>query len=188
MRLVLLTALLLATVPAAAPAMAAKRDNKPVCSCTPVELAQKISAADQIFTARVERIADRSDMAQPGRDDPPVEVHLVVSEVFKGLPDGAKKAVLHTSLTRVTCTGHPFVAGREYLVYGYRRLASSYEDWSLYDFPTGTVGTGGLCGGTAPMGTAQSAAEIAKLQAMKAAGAIPQKPVPELERQIGNSK
>ena len=87
--------------------------------------------------------------------------------------------MLHTSLKRVTCAGYPFEEGKTYLIYAYKRLASTYERWSLYDFKTGTLDTGGLCGGTIEVTDDRAVSEIEKLHALKASNdsrLLPRKP------------
>lgn len=116
------------------------------CTCLPPDMDTRIVQADRIFTGTLRSIETVDSMVQPGRKDPPVMVTFDVQESFKDAD--AKKQVLHTSLTRVTCAGYPFEEGKTYLIYAYKRLASTYEKWSLYDFKTGTLDTGGLCGGT----------------------------------------
>lgn len=170
---------------AAQPAGAARHRDNVTCTCTPAELKIRAMDTHQIYVGRVTRIDEVPEMRQAGKNDPPVKVELEVSEIIKGLPAGTKKDTLYSSLTRTTCTGHPFVAGKEYLVYAYRRLASTYEDWSLYDFPTGTHDVGGLCGGTVLTGTPEVAAEIVRLREMRAAGQIPDKALSDLERPTG---
>ena len=168
-----------ALVLAATPAMARRNDVS--CICTPAPLAVRAQQADRIFVARADKIDIPEKMVEPGRADPPAIVSMTVSEVLKGMPADSKTAELQTSLTRVTCAGHPFEAGRSYLVFAYQRKASTYETWSLYDFKTGTYDVGGLCGGTADMMAPETQAELEQLRAMKKAGELPDNAKPELE-------
>ncbi|TNE32819.1 MAG: hypothetical protein EP349_00765 [Alphaproteobacteria bacterium] len=62
--------------------------------------------------------------------------------------DENKQFTMHTSLQNLTCMGYPFQEGQEYLVFAYLRKEGSGNRWSLYHYPAGTYGAGGLCGGT----------------------------------------
>jgi len=70
--------------------------------------------------------------------------------------DEDKTFTLHTSLQHVTCMGYPFEEGGDYLVFGYLREEGSGNRWSLYHYPSGTYGAGGLCGGTIPYNTPEA--------------------------------
>ncbi len=147
------------------------------CSCAPSSLETRLQQADSIYTGTVRSIETADNMVQPGRKDPPVIVTFDVQDSFKDA-DSAEQ-VLHTSLTRVTCAGYPFEEGKTYLIYAYKRLASTYERWSLYDYKTGTLDTGGLCGGTIEATDDRAVSEIEKLRALKASNdsrLLPRKP------------
>lgn len=60
-----------------------------------------------------------------------------------------KTFTMFTSLQNLTCMGYPFKEGEDYLVFAYLREEGSGNRWSLYHYPSGTYGVGGLCGGTA---------------------------------------
>lgn len=141
------------------------------CTCTQDSFDNRWDEASSVFIGTVRSISTIEERVLPGVDDLPVEVVLAVAEPFKG-DAGQKYFTLHTSLTRSTCTGHPFEVGRTYLVYAYVRRADSVEHWSLYNFPSGTYDVGGLCGGT-KSGSA-AVADLAlideKISGKKAAG------------------
>ncbi|MEZ0224419.1 MAG: hypothetical protein ACAH83_07700 [Alphaproteobacteria bacterium] len=119
------------------------------CICSPDPFESRWSKVTTVFTGTVTGIEELHEYLRKGNaNDIPVKVTLKVTERFKG---GAKKDetfVLHTSLTRDTCTGHPFEKDGEYLVWAYKRAESTYESWSLYNMPSGSFDVGGLCGGT----------------------------------------
>jgi hypothetical protein len=117
------------------------------CSCTQDSFDNRWERASAVFIGTVRSIRTIEERVTPGVDDLPVEVMLAVAEPFKSAAE-QKYFTLHTSLTRNTCTGHPFAVGSTYLVYAYVRRADSAEHWSLYNFPSGTYDVGGLCGGT----------------------------------------
>ncbi len=155
----------------------AQKPERIACTCLPADIDMRIAQADRIYTGTVRSIEIAENMVQPGRKDPPVIVTFDVQDSFKDA-DSAQQ-VLHTSLTRVTCAGYPFEEGKTYLIYAYKRLASTYERWSLYDFKTGTLDTGGLCGGTIEATDDRAVSEIEKLRALKASNdsrLLPRKP------------
>jgi hypothetical protein len=160
---------------------AALAAEKLSCACTAAEFNTRVQNADRIFLGTVTKIFIPEDLIQPGRKDPPAIVTFRVSEGYKDA-DAGRTATLHTSLTRTTCAGHDFALGEEYLVFAYRRRASTYEHWSLYDFKTGTYDVGGLCGGTRPSADPETAEDIRRLLALKASGAdiLRVEPEPEL--------
>lgn len=157
--------LLLATAPALA-----KSTRIIACSCLPASFEKRIIDAERIYVATVRSIETVDKLRLPGNEDPPVIVTFDVQEGFKNTP--GREEQLHTNLTRATCMGHPFEQGRTYLVYAYLRLPSSYETWSLYNFKTGTLDTGGLCGGTRDIAgnDATTAEEIRTLRTLKESG------------------
>lgn len=137
-----------------------------VCSCTAGPFLQRWQAADKVYVAKAEEIRPRPDMRKAGHDDdPPIEVYLRVSKAYKNAAPHTTEE-LHTNLTKVTCTGHPFELGKTYLVYAYLRRAETHEYWSLYAFPTGTYDTGGRCGGTALIGSEQAQQDLRVLETM----------------------
>lgn len=146
----------------ASPALAQK------CACTEADLQSRYATADAIFTGTVSDIHTIEKYVEYGNKDLPVEVTIEVDESFKKAQAG-KPFVLKTSLTRDTCTGHPFEKGKRYLVFAYMRRAETFEYWSLYLFPSGTYDVGGLCGGTKLFDDAQSAQDIAQIRALQEA-------------------
>lgn len=127
-----------------APALAAEA---PACQCTEKALDQRIAAADAVFAGAVVEIRESKDFRRFPKADPPVVVTLKVDEAYKGVK-GKESFQLHTSLTRHTCTGHPFEVGKMYLVFAYKRADMAHDFTALYRFPAGTYDVGGLCGGT----------------------------------------
>lgn len=125
-------------------------DGTDKCTCTPNTPEKRWQEADAVFIGTVESITVSKEFRSVAFVDPPVEVTLLVDEGFKGATSGGK-FVLKTSLTRETCTGHPFEPWKKYIVFAYRRTAEELEPWSLYNYPSGTYDVGGLCGGTKPI-------------------------------------
>src|SRR5262249_19342638 len=127
------------------------------CSCLPDPFQKRWDAADAVFTATVVEIDELTKYIRKGNaNDIPVSVLLKVDESFKG--SAAKPGhgfELQTSLTKDTCTGHPFVKGTEYLIFAYQRNDTTAAITSLYNMPAGTWDVGGLCGGTKDMSTAE---------------------------------
>ena len=74
--------------------------------------------------------------------------------------DEDKKFIMHTSLQNLTCMGYPFKEGAEYLVFAYLRKEGSGNRWSLYHYPSGTYGVGGLCGGTSSFSAAEAQRDL----------------------------
>lgn len=77
--------------------------------------------------------------------------------------DEDKQFSMHTSLQNVTCMGYPFTEGQEYLVFAYLRKEGSGNRWSLYHYPAGTYGAGGLCGGTSLYNTPEAQQDLDKI-------------------------
>lgn len=119
----------------------------PRCVCTPDSFENRWAVADAVFTGTVTGIRVIEERVEYGARDLPVEVTLQVNAPYKNAAEETP-FVLMTSLTRDTCTGHPFAEGEKYLVFAYMRKAETYELWSRYNFPSGTYDVGGLCGGT----------------------------------------
>ena len=120
------------------------------CTCDPAPLETRWRNADAIFTGTVEKISTIEKYVQHANRDLPVKIVIRPDVFYKGDSTG-ETFTLHDSLTFDTCTGHPFEAQGEYLIFAYLRRAETYEHWSLYNFPSGTYGVGGLCGGTQSM-------------------------------------
>lgn len=177
MRSMLCLALAFAVLVALPVATHADKPPRVACTCLPADIHTRTQQAERIYIGTVRSIETVESMIQPGRKDPPVIVTFDVEENFKDA--GAKKQTLHTSLTRITCAGYPFEEDKTYLIYAYKRLASTYEKWSLYDFKTGTLDTGGLCGGTVEASDDRAVSEIEQLRQMKKSGdsrLLPNKP------------
>lgn len=156
----LLLVLLLVSAPAAA------REDRPdaKCVCAPAKFDSRWKHATVIFTGTVKTIEVIKIQVQRGNVDLPVRVELAVDDVYKGKIKSGAAFELQTSLTRETCTGHPFEKGRKYLVFAYQRAEDAVEDWSLYPLPSGTFDVGGLCGGTKDMDDKAVPAEIEQLK------------------------
>ena len=137
------------------------------CTCAPDPLNVRWSNADAIFTGKVMAIDPVPEFKTDNTHDPAVKVVFQVDEVFKG-KDINGQIALYTSLAKLTCMGYPFKRNRDYLVFGYMRKAESYETWSLYNYASGTLGTGGLCGGTQPLSNTGAKAEVLDLRKMAA--------------------
>lgn len=177
MRSILCLALAITVLATMSVATFADKPPRVACTCLPADIQTRTQQAERIYIGTLRSIETVESMIQPGRKDPPVIVTFDVEENFKDA--GTKKQTLHTSLTRITCAGYPFEEGKTYLIYAYKRLASTYERWSLYDFKTGTFDTGGLCGGTIEVSDDRAVSEIEQLRQMKASGdsrLLPNKP------------
>lgn len=128
---------------------------KAPCTCAESDLTLRAERADVIFTGRVDTIETQSDFIKPYVADTPVKITLNISTPIKGLQN-EKAFTLMTSLTRDTCTGHPFIEDENYLVFAYQRKDGTFESWSLYNFSNGTYDVGGLCGGTKKLSDAKN--------------------------------
>lgn len=142
---------------------ACAQDGTQKCNCTPKTLEARRNDADAVFLGTVKNIEVVEKFVQYGTDDLPVTVTFLVDDGYKGAETG-KTFTLHTSLTRETCTGHPFVKWKKYLVFAYARKEETYETWSLYNFPSGTFDVGGLCGGTKLITDPRAAQDVKILQ------------------------
>lgn len=170
MRAVLtLLALLIALPPA--PVLAKDPRPEAACACAPRPLEARWKEATAIFTGTITSIEVIKIQVQRGNVDLPVKVKLAVDDVYKGELKSGETFELQTSLTRETCTGHPFEDRRKYLVFAYVRSEDTVEDWSLYPLPSGTYDVGGLCGGTKDMDDKSVPAEIEQLKIRHAAEA-----------------
>ncbi|MDD9901571.1 MAG: hypothetical protein OXT65_11365 [Alphaproteobacteria bacterium] len=139
------------------------------CACTEKSFDIRWQQADAVLTATVTDITTLPKYNRTGQKDLPVAVTFDIQTPFKGVDDDKKTFTLHTSLTRHTCTGHPFEKGGTYLVFAYEREDFTWMPESLYRFPDGTFDVGGLCGGTKALDTARDdlAAIKAKLKKTK---------------------
>jgi hypothetical protein len=161
MRLIAILSILAVLLLRTAPADAAG------CTCSPDPFENRWKAADAVFQGTVVKIKDLPEYVRKNNaHDRPVRVIVRVDEKFKG-PETTKNGggfELQTSLTQDTCTGHPFVEGKSYLIYAYQRDSGKFEAWSLYGMPAGTYDVGGLCGGTKIMTNEQTAPEIEQIR------------------------
>lgn len=119
------------------------------CACSPDPFENRWNKADVIFKGTVVKIKELPEYVRKGNaNDMPVSVILRVDEKYKGKAKVGGGFELETSLTRDTCTGHPFEEKQQYLIFAYQRADDTFEPWSLYNMPIGTYDVGGLCGGT----------------------------------------
>jgi hypothetical protein len=162
--LLLLLVMLLIALPAPLKAYAWEERPEAKCTCAPAKLDSRWKKSAVIFTGTVRSIDVIKRQVQRGNVDLPVSVSLAVDDVYKGKVKSGEAFELQTSLTRETCTGHPFEKGRKYLVFAYERQEDVVEDWSLYPLPSGTFDVGGLCGGTKDMDDKTVPAEIEQLK------------------------
>jgi hypothetical protein len=157
------------------------------CSCLPDPFQKRWDAADAVFTATVIQIDELTKYIRKGNaNDIPVNVLLKVDESFKGT--AAKPGhgfELQTSLTKDTCTGHPFVKGKEYLIFAYQRSENAEAATSLYNMPAGSWDVGGLCGGTKDISTSAASDEIALIR-KKLADKPEEKATGLMDRMFGN--
>lgn len=155
--LCLFAAIGLLTLPAAADSLQDK------CLCTPAGFERRWQDAAQVFSGQVTAIEVQDKYILRGVKDQPVKVTFTVEDGYKKAKSGDTVEV-YDSLTHDTCTGYPFELHKKYLVYTYKRLPEVREYWSLYDFPSGTVGIGGLCGGTKPANDPDTLADTVFIQ------------------------
>lgn len=141
----------------------ARADGTDKCTCTPNTPEKRWQEADAVFVGTVESIVVSEEFKSVAFEDPPVEVTLLVDDAFKGTKTG-EKFLLKTSLTRETCTGHPFEPWKKYIVFAYMRTAEKTESWSLYNYASGTYDVGGLCGGTKPITDKRTAWDVDMIQ------------------------
>jgi hypothetical protein len=144
---------LLLLLPAPSPARA---EDVPACACAGKAFKQRFRSADAVFTGTVQDIVFVKNSGKGGggrwnksllQADPPITVTLTVDTAYKDT-FGKKIFTLNTSLTKYTCSGYPFVKGKGYLVFAYKKKDAHGDTTSLYSFPAGTYEVGGLCGGT----------------------------------------
>jgi hypothetical protein len=128
------------------------------CLCTPDSFMNRWHKANAVFTGTVTNIKEMKDYTRRG-DETAVEVTLHVDEAFKNA-NADQDFVLYSSLPKYSCRGFGFEKGRRYLVYAYMREPQVFEYWSAYDFPSGTYGSGGVCGGIKTMDDKRTAPEI----------------------------
>lgn len=158
------------------------------CVCSPDPFENRWNKADAVFVGTVVKIEEKREyLRKDNANDMPVSVILRVDERFKG-PDTVAKDrgfQLQTSLTRDTCTGHPFEQDKQYLVFAYQRSPDKFDPTSLYNMPSGSYDVGGLCGGTKNMKNDQAIAEVAKIR-KKLAAEPEDKPKGLFDRMFGN--
>lgn len=158
------------------------------CTCSPDPFESRWNAADAVFTGTVIEIKELHQYIRKGNaNDKPVSVLLRVNDKFKG-PDtlaAGSGFELQTSLTRDTCTGHPFEKGKDYLVYAYQRSPDKYDPTSLYNMPSGSYDVGGLCGGTKALTNDQAVSEVAQIR-KKLVDEPEEKPRGLFDRMFGN--
>lgn len=168
----------------AAVAFAATTAYAASCTCSPDPFEKRWAKVSAVFTGTVTEIVEMHEyLRKANANDIPVKVTLKVTESFKGAAKKDEIFLLHTSLTRDTCTGHPFEKGGEYLIWAYKRAESTYEAWSLYNMPSGSYDVGGLCGGTKKM--TDAASDLAVIR--KKQDELPaEKPKGMFEKMFGN--
>lgn len=159
------------------------------CHCARGSFNARWQEADVIFRGTVKEINVDHRRHLNAYDDKPVEVTFDVSGYFKGgigkmteflldrpiangkeilevgryaVPerDEDKNFILQTSLQNLTCMGYPFKEGEDYLVFAYLRKEGAGNRWSLYHYPSGSYGVGGLCGGTIPFNTPEAQRDL----------------------------
>lgn len=133
------------------------------CGCVPASLETRWKKADIIFTGTVHKIEVVNKYYKSTIPELPVKVTISILERFKGVKK-EKEIDIHTSLSKFSCTGYPLEENKDYLFYGYKREPGSHEEWSFYNFPSGTYGIGGLCGGTAPIEDEDTKEELKALR------------------------
>lgn len=159
---------------AASPVNAAKDNPFPACACAERPFSARQRDATAIFTGTVTEILPDQEILDAPKGgtwnkrtpqaDIPVRVTLAIDKVYKGVAEADKDFILHTSLTEYTCAGHPFEAGKGYLVFAYVQDAKREDRTSIYSFPSGSYEVGGLCGGTKELLDARE--DIGQLEAL----------------------
>lgn len=134
------------------------------CLCTPDSFMNRWHAADAVFTGTVTDVKPMKDYLNKGSTEPPVEVTVKVDEPFKNA-DKDEDFIIDSSTPTYTCMGFNYQKGKRYLVYAYLRRQQTFEYWSAYNYPSGTYGSGGVCGGTKFYDAPQTAGEIAQIRA-----------------------
>lgn len=131
------------------------------CTCMPDTFDNRWRDAEVVFAGTLRKMEQSKEY--PALDeDIPLEATFVVDDAYKGIKTG-ESFTLHTSLTRRTCTGHPFEPWGKYVVFAYRRKTETFEYWSLYNFPSGTYDVGGLCGGTKKLTDPATAEDLGRI-------------------------
>lgn len=138
----------------AQPKQGLPQSETPACSCAMADFSYRWRTAAAVFTGVIQKVEIVEAMKLSELDDPPVLVTIAVRHGFKSVKDDTSFE-MHTSLNNATCSGYPFKEGEAYLFFAYQR-DEGYEHWSLYNFPTGTYGEGGLCCGTQKLEDAQA--------------------------------
>ena len=135
------------------------------CTCAMAHFDTRWRLAEGVFSGIVTEIATVDSYMDAAKDDLPIKVTFKVLNIFKGSENfmkevgESKQLVMYTALAEKTCAGYPYEKGKKYLVYAHQRT-EGHEHWSLYNFPTGTFGEGGLCGGTQKFSEARTDLEI----------------------------
>ncbi len=138
------------------------------CTCLEAPLDDRVSNADVIFSGTVEDVMTISRYMDRSMVDRPIEVRLSVDDTYKGTKKVRNNEfTLHTSQHQINCAGYTFVPGDRLLVYAYARRDSTREHWSLYNFPSGTYGVGGNCGGTKSLKSPEAVQEARELSKAK---------------------
>ncbi len=150
-------------LPLPKPAAALQKSTK--CQCMEQPLPRRWEDSQAVFTGTVTDIELVKQWTQRGNNDIPVIVTVTVDEGFKAVEKG-NIFKFHSNQHHDTCMGADFEKGTSFLFFGYERREQFYEQWSLYDFDTGTFDTGGLCGGTKRMDDALTAPEIEAIKAL----------------------
>ena len=132
------------------------------CTCLEPTLSDRHQNADVIFSGTVDEVVRIPKYHKSNMADTPIEVTFTVQDVFKG--EDRKAITLHTSFKKYNCAGFAFEVGQPYLVFAYLRRQETFEHWSLYNYPSGTYGVGGGCGGTKPLNSAKAQGEISILK------------------------
>jgi len=144
---------------AAGPAGAAKKQPMSRCLCAPPSFEDRFRVADGVFTGKVTKIEVVEERAERNVADMPVKVSIDVDKGYKAVPDHVQ-FVLNSNMNVNTCMGYKYEVGKKYLFYVYMRRPETAEEWSLYDYPSGTFDVGGICGGTVPLDEAGSVPEL----------------------------
>lgn len=131
------------------------------CTCMPDTFDNRWRDAQIVFAGTLRKMEQSKDYP-PLDEDIPLEATFFVDDGYKGIKTG-ETFTLHTSLTRRTCTGHPFEPWGKYVVFAYRRKTETFEYWSLYNFPSDTFDVGGLCGGTKKLTDPAAAEDLARI-------------------------
>lgn len=155
----LILALALPVILAPAPAAAARKQPVSRCLCAPPSFEDRFRLADGVFTGKITNIEIVQERAERNVADTPVKVTIDVDKGYKAVPDHVQ-FILNSNMNVNTCMGYKYETGKSYLFYVYMRRPETAEEWSLYDYPSGTYDVGGICGGTVPLNEAGTVPEI----------------------------